>query len=159
MISNLAPLWLLIERGLEEGDLLVFEEPEAHLHPAAQREMAKLLVRLVNSGIHVVMTTHSDYLLNQVNVLIQSSQLDERELKRLGISKEETISSKKVSLIHLKEGEEGFYAEPLKVDHNGIEDDSFSDVVEDLYNQGAEVEYVLSRRLDGQEKEDERQKD
>ncbi len=35
LISNLTPLWLLIERGLEKGDLLVFYFLYSLLHPAA----------------------------------------------------------------------------------------------------------------------------
>ena len=38
------------------------EEPEAHLHPRAQKAMARLIARSVNAGKRVVVSTHSDYI-------------------------------------------------------------------------------------------------
>jgi putative ATP-dependent endonuclease of the OLD family len=46
--------------------LVVIEEPESFLHPAAQSEFGKIL-RVLSSelGIQIIVTTHSPYLLNQ----------------------------------------------------------------------------------------------
>lgn len=52
------------------GDLLVIDEPELNLHPVNQRSLARLVARLVNSGILVFMTTHSDYIIKELNTLI-----------------------------------------------------------------------------------------
>ncbi len=71
MITELAPI-LSLMRG-SRFDSIIIEEPEAHLHLSAQRCMARALVRLVNSGIPVVVTTHSDTFLQQINLLIQLS--------------------------------------------------------------------------------------
>lgn len=55
------------------GDLLVIDEPELNLHPDNQRKMAGLLARLVNSGVKVLITTHSDYLIREINNRIMLS--------------------------------------------------------------------------------------
>ena len=60
MVTELAPMVLFLRGGMGMGDTLIVEEPEAHLHPAAQTEMAHTLARLVNAGVRVVATTHSD---------------------------------------------------------------------------------------------------
>jgi predicted ATPase len=52
---------------LRGGDLLVIEEPEAHLHPENQRRIATLMVRLARMGVYVLCTTHSDIILHQVS--------------------------------------------------------------------------------------------
>ena len=52
------------------GDLLMIDEPELNLHPKNQRALARLIARLVNVGIKVFMTTHSDYLIKELNTLI-----------------------------------------------------------------------------------------
>jgi predicted ATPase len=56
------------------GDLLIIDEPELNLHPVNQRALARLLARLVNYGIRVFMTTHSDYIVKELNTLIMLHQ-------------------------------------------------------------------------------------
>ncbi len=69
LVTELTPLVILLKAGLQD-QTIIFEEPEAHLHLSAQRMLARSLARLVNSGAQVVITTHSDTLLQQVNILM-----------------------------------------------------------------------------------------
>jgi hypothetical protein len=48
-----------------------FEEPETHLHPAAQVKVMKVIAFLVNLGHSFVVTTHSPYILYVLNNMIQ----------------------------------------------------------------------------------------
>lgn len=66
MVSELAPVSLFLRHYVLPGNLFILEEPEAHLHPAAQRDISNILVRLANCGVHVIVTTHSDYILEQI---------------------------------------------------------------------------------------------
>ncbi len=78
MVSELAPFLLLLRSSpLDRG--LVFEEPESHLHLSAQRQLARAIARLVNLGVPVVLTTHSDTFLQQINILIALHNHPERE--------------------------------------------------------------------------------
>jgi predicted ATPase len=52
------------------GDLFMIDEPELNLHPKNQRVFARLVARLVNAGVKVFITTHSDYLVKELNTLI-----------------------------------------------------------------------------------------
>lgn len=54
--------------GPDAGILLLLEEPEAHLHPLAQRWLARRLHDYVDGGIQVVLTTHSPAFLNLLDV-------------------------------------------------------------------------------------------
>lgn len=77
-VGELAPLLLLLENGIiRVGDILVLEEPEAHLHPAAILRIAEFLGSLVNYGIKLVLTSHSDFFLSAVNTLLKAYGLDE----------------------------------------------------------------------------------
>jgi len=49
---------------------LHIEEPETHLHPAAQIAMVELLAYLVNQGVNIVITTHSLVVLYTLNNLM-----------------------------------------------------------------------------------------
>jgi hypothetical protein len=74
-IRELLPLSRIINR-LNLGKVAVlFEEPEAHLHPALQRRMADLLLLFVQRGMYMQITTHSDHLLRRVNELMLLAKL------------------------------------------------------------------------------------
>ncbi|MDT3395924.1 DUF3696 domain-containing protein [Streptomyces sp. B1866] len=48
----------------EPGDILIVENPEAHLHPAGQSRLGRFLAQVAGSGVQVIMETHSDHVLN-----------------------------------------------------------------------------------------------
>jgi predicted ATPase len=50
------------------GDLLLVENPEAHLHPRAQVAIATLCQRAARNGAQIIIETHSDHVLNSVRV-------------------------------------------------------------------------------------------
>ncbi len=75
MVSELAPLVLYLRGIVNPGDTLIIEEPESHLHPGAQTQIAITLARLVRAGVRVIITTHSDWLLQQIGNLIREGEL------------------------------------------------------------------------------------
>lgn len=92
MVTELAPfLQVLRTKDLSAG--VIFEEPEAHLHIAAQREMARAIIRLVNSGVPVTITTHSDTFLHQLNLLI-SAYSEPETAKNLGYDASDMLDPK-----------------------------------------------------------------
>lgn len=88
------------------GDLLMIDEPELNLHPENQRRIARLFARLVNLGIKVFVTTHSDYIIKELNALIMLNQ-DKRYLKKIrreeGFKEKELLSCEKVKVYVAKE--------------------------------------------------------
>jgi len=66
-IKSLFLIDLYVNYLAEKNGILIIDEPELNLHPDNQRNMASLLARLVNSGIKVMITTHSDYLIQEIN--------------------------------------------------------------------------------------------
>ena len=87
MVSELAPLVLFLRSVVRPGDLLIIEEPESHLHPNAQTKIAHTLARLIRVGVRVVITTHSEWLLQEIGNLIR-----EGELKKLAKNRAEPES-------------------------------------------------------------------
>ncbi|ESY03911.1 hypothetical protein X753_21800 [Mesorhizobium sp. LNJC399B00] len=91
MVTELAPFSVLLRsRGATQ---IIFEEPEAHLHISAQRSMARALARLVNGGYRVLVTTHSDTFVQQINNLMTLHAHPRRDemLKKLGYEIEDLI--------------------------------------------------------------------
>ncbi len=58
------------------GTLLIVENPEAHLHPRGQSRMGRLLALAAESGLQIIVETHSDHLLNGIRVAIKKGELN-----------------------------------------------------------------------------------
>lgn len=101
LVTELAALSAL-EDNIREGTFIILEEPEAHLHLSAQREMAKLIVRLINEKkCRILLTTHSDTFLQQINNLIMLEKLshhNENALADFGIQAAEVIAADDVAV-------------------------------------------------------------
>ena len=46
-----------------DGQILILDEPEVHLHPKWQLELAKVIVHLVSKGVQILVNSHSPYMI------------------------------------------------------------------------------------------------
>ncbi|WP_416236239.1 AAA family ATPase [Spirulina sp. CCNP1310] len=69
-VRSLLDIGFYLKHIAQVGELLIIDEPELNLHPENQRRIARLMARLINSGIKVLITTHSDYIVKELNTLI-----------------------------------------------------------------------------------------
>ena len=144
MVSELAPVVLFLRGAINCGDLLIIEEPEAHLHPAAQTRMAVTLARMVRTGVRVVVTTHSDWLLKEIGNLMREGDLGEKTGEPT--SEESLPSSLRPSdvgiwLFHKNGTLGGSTVEEIPFDRSeGVEPPDYEDVAEELYNRSANLQ-------------------
>ncbi len=65
------PFWAIVEAGLSSNRFnsaqIYFEEPETHLHPAAQQSVMEMIAHLVRNRTRFLITTHSPYILYCIN--------------------------------------------------------------------------------------------
>lgn len=76
-IRALLDIGFYIRCKAKKGDIFIIDEPELNLHPKNQRAFARLLVQLVNAGVKIFITTHSDYIIKEFNTLIMLAQRTE----------------------------------------------------------------------------------
>jgi len=69
-VRSLLDIGFYLRHVAKHGDLLMVDEPELNLHPENQRRIARLFARLLNIGIKIFITTHSDYIIKELNTLI-----------------------------------------------------------------------------------------
>ncbi|AFY74022.1 hypothetical protein Syn7502_01995 [Synechococcus sp. PCC 7502] len=100
-VRSLLDIGFYLRHEAQLGDLLIIDEPELNLHPENQRRVARLFARLVNLGIKVFMTTHSDYIIKELNTLIMLNH-EKPHLKRIakqeGYRQEELISTENIKV-------------------------------------------------------------
>ncbi|MCL1808812.1 MAG: AAA family ATPase [Clostridiales bacterium] len=75
-VRSLLNMGIYIRHIANPGDILMIDEPELNLHPMNQRRMARTLAKLVNAGVKVFITTHSDYIIKEFNTLIMLNRSD-----------------------------------------------------------------------------------
>ena len=147
MITELAPAVLFLRGIVEPGDMLFFEEPEAHLHPAAQSKMAVAITRMVRAGVRVLVTTHSDWLLKEIGNLIRQGELEER---KAGAAYEQSLPSSlrpsEVGVWWFREERHsaGSVIEEIKFDRTeGVEPQDYEDIAESLYSRSTQLQNQL----------------
>ncbi len=69
-VRSLSLIGFYLRHTAKRGELLIIDEPELNLHPENQRKVARLLASLVNSGLNIFITTHSDYIIKEFNTLL-----------------------------------------------------------------------------------------
>jgi predicted ATPase len=74
-ISYVAPIVLSLIKA-QKGDLVILENPEAHLHPKGQRIMGELISKACAGGVQVIVETHSDHLLNGIRLSVKNKTID-----------------------------------------------------------------------------------
>lgn len=107
LVKSLSPLYLYLTYVARPGDLLVIDEPEMNLHPEAQARIIELLSIMVNSGIRVIITTHSPYIVDHLVNIMKAAELvsAEEEAEKFYLKTPEAfISKEKVSVYLFEDG-------------------------------------------------------
>lgn len=145
-VRSLVDLGFYLQHTAKPGDLLIVDEPELNLHPDNQRQICRLFAKLINLGIRVLITTHSDYILQELNILIllnggtkshseiankyhyKKSELLSPEMVRVYTAKKALIKLEK----NTRRTRHHTLVESVIGEKRGIEIDNFNDVIEDV---------------------------
>lgn len=73
-ISYVLPVVVSLLKA-ERGELIIVENPEAHLHPKGQRKMGELIARAAQGGVQIIVETHSDHVLNGIRLCAKKGKV------------------------------------------------------------------------------------
>ena len=136
MVSELAPVVLYLRNVVRAGDLLIIEEPESHLHPEMQAVLARELARIVRAGIRIIVTTHSEWFLEQIGNLVHRSALPASEQGDVALNE----SDVGVWLFTTRKRPKGSVVSEAQLDREtGLFATDYESVSEALYNESARV--------------------
>ena len=141
MVSELAPVVLYLRHMVTPGNLLIVEEPESHLHPAMQVEFTRQLAALVRAGVRVLVTTHSEWVLEELANIVQRSKLPEKRRKG---DADSTVSLRPDQvgawLFKRKLRPKGSVVEEIRLDEEtGLYPTDYDAVSEVLYNESVNI--------------------
>lgn len=79
-ISYVAPVVLSLLKA-KKDDLIILENPEAHLHPKGQRKMGELISLAAAGGAQIIVETHSDHLLNGIRLSVKKHDISKDDVR------------------------------------------------------------------------------
>ena len=79
-ISYVAPIVLSLLKA-QKDDLVILENPEAHLHPKGQRKMGELISLAAAGGAQIIVETHSDHLLNGIRLSVKKHIISKNDAR------------------------------------------------------------------------------
>ena len=143
-VKSLFGLWFYLEHQAREENILMFDEPELNIHPENQRKIARLFARLVNNGLNIVISTHSDYIVREINSLIMLSQDANKHLRKKHKYKDDEILRREQVGAYLFDNHT---IEPFSItSDDGIQATTFDKVIEKLNNVNDDIFYTLQEQ-------------
>ena len=141
MVSELAPVVLYLRHVVQPGETLIIEEPESHLHPGMQVEFIRQIAALVHADVRVIITTHSEWVLEELGNIVQRSKLPEARRKKIPQG-DFALRPDQVGawLFKPKLRPRGSVVEEIKLDaETGLYPTDYEDVSLALYNDGVDI--------------------
>ena len=141
MVSELAPVALYLRHVVRRGDVIIIEEPESHLHPEMQVAFTRFLAAVVKAGIRVIMTTHSEWVLEALANLVRLSEVPKPRRSKVATGGP-ALTSEEVGAWHFepKLRPKGSVVKEIALDTvRGTFPAGFGDITEDLYNDWATI--------------------
>lgn len=105
-ISYVLPI---IVTGLiaRKGAIMIVENPEAHLHPSAQSRIGQFLARIAQSGVKVIVETHSDHVINGIQISAAKELIDNNLISINYFSKSENTKQKQPNITEITINKKG----------------------------------------------------
>jgi predicted ATPase len=143
IIKTLSSLVVYLKHRAEDNDLIIIDEPEINLHPENQIILTRIFARLANKGFRLLISTHSDYIVRELNNLLILSRKDNtsvmKNAEEFGYKNDEYINQEdlgvyafkfdnKVNIEQIPVTETGFNIEAMD-----LAIDKQSDISERLY--------------------------
>lgn len=137
-------IYFYLKHIAKEGDILIIDEPESHLTLRNQRLIAKLIASIIKLNIKVFITTHSDFLVKELNNLILLNNSFETKDEWISKNKknysvDDNIDFNNVSVYQANEGK----LNKLVVSKRGIEIPFFDEEINNLFLTSSDLDYLI----------------
>jgi predicted ATPase len=86
------------------GDLIIIENPEAHIHPSGQAKLMELICKASHAGVQIIIETHSDHIINGALVCCHKNFISNEKIRIYYFDRDEKLHATKVSNLIVEKG-------------------------------------------------------
>ncbi|KAA6328171.1 hypothetical protein EZS27_022904 [termite gut metagenome] len=145
LVKTLSGLIIYLKHEATNSHLLIIDEPELNLHPDNQILLARILAKIVNAGIRLLISTHSDYIVRELNnmIMLSSKDIDKKEF---GYEDDEYLNPEDVGAYLFnfnKEKPDRVIVEALSIEEDGFEVETMDEVIASLNARSMNLYYKL----------------
>jgi len=153
IVKTMSSLVIYLKHIARKGDLLIIDEPEMNFHPDVQIALVRLFSMLSKMGLRLIVSTHSDYMVREVNNLIMAGSIyhhDAQLINEMGYKEEMLMNKETVVVKYFNYGKSKRFLDvvDVKVENDGFAVESIDNTInsqnkitETLYDRMQE-EYV-----------------
>lgn len=137
IVKTMASFVIYLRHIAKVGDTLIIDEPEMNFHPDVQILLAQVFAILTARGLRVIVSTHSDYIVREINNLIMAGAIrkrgiDDGLLEELCLSEEMLLDYNDVAVLQfVKTGKAIVRVSQLAIDEEGFAVDSIDTAIND----------------------------
>lgn len=152
-IKTISSIIFFLKHIASKGDMVMIDEPEMNLHPNLQILFARILARISNAGVKVWMSTHSDYIISELNNLCLVGVLNEKgkkeETSKWGYKPYDYLNKSTMQALYLNglKVKTQVKIENLEIGDDGVDIASIDNCLNDLNSRTNEL-FELYENLD-----------
>ncbi|PIY08885.1 MAG: hypothetical protein COZ18_09935 [Flexibacter sp. CG_4_10_14_3_um_filter_32_15] len=149
IVKTLSSLIFYLKHIATKNELIIIDEPELNLHPNNQIYLTRIFAKLINKGFRLLISTHSDYIIRELNNLIMASSQNEETqkiAKKFGYQDDVKLPSDNVSayLFNYKNDKARYVTvSPIQVDDTGFDVETIDETVEKLNDISEQLFYSI----------------
>lgn len=148
IVKTMSSLVIYLKHIARKGDLLIIDEPEMNFHPNVQISLIKIFAILTKLDLRIIISTHSDYMIREVNNLIMAGTIYSKDsllIKELGYDESMLLNKNDIAVKYFNYGK---LKRLLDVVDVNVEDDGFAiESIDNTINEQNRITETLFDRL------------
>ena len=142
-IREIASLVLFL-KSKERITSFFIEEVESHLDLKLQRSIVSALVRIINSGTGIFMSTNSSIILDQICNFILLNNLNRHKIEGFGYIINDVLNSNDVRIYEFNHSDnDRVFVNKLNVDYNGFKINMREEILEDISKENLQLKFEM----------------
>ncbi len=146
-VKSLASFTYYLKHIAQPNDFIIIDEPELNLHPDNQLKVIRFIAYLVNNGIKILLSTHSEYMIRELNNLIllntafqKTPEEIKHRLKKYRYTQNELLNYKDLA-VYLFQKKKNVKSQ--KIDETGFEIETIDKVVDQINSVSNDIYFNL----------------
>lgn len=148
IVKTMSSLVIYLKHIAQKGDLLIIDEPEMNFHPDVQISLMRIFSMLSKMGLRLIISTHSDYMVREVNNLIMAGSVNSHDpqfIEEMGYTENMLLKKEEVTVKYFNYGKSKRLLDVVDIK---VEDDGFAvESIDNTINNQNKITEILFDRL------------